>query len=142
MTASTAESATSPTTSIAIPIAMRTIVVRRDMKRIMPLEVKHDRDGALVDELDRHARAEDPRLDGDSERPQLSAETLVELLGPLGRRRLREARPVSLRRVGDQRELGDHERRAADVQQRAVELAVLVLEDPQPDDLAGEPLGF
>src|SRR3954453_11712952 len=99
MKASTAESATSPTTSIAIPIAMRTIGVRRDMKRIMPLQVEHDRDGAVVDDLHGHGRAEDPRLDGDSERPQLSAETLVELLGPRGRRRLREARPVSLRRV-------------------------------------------
>ena len=40
-----------------------------------------------------------------------------------------------------QRELADDERRAARVEQRAVELAGVVLEDPQPRDLAGEALG-
>ena len=43
-------------------------------------------------------------------------------------------------RVRDQRELADDERRAADVEQGAVEVPSLVLEDPQPGDLAGEPL--
>ena len=42
--------------------------------------------------------------------------------------------------VGDERELRDDERRAAGVEQRAVELAVVALEDPQARDLAGEPL--
>ena len=35
----------------------------------------------------------------------------------------------------------DDERRAADVEQGAVELALLVLEDPQPGDLAGQAVG-
>ena len=68
------------------------------------------------------------------------AERLVDRLGLLRRRRVREARAVALRRVGDQRELRDDERGAAGVEERAVELAVVVLEDPQPRDLAGEPL--
>ena len=59
-----------------------------------------------------------------------------------GRRRLREVGPSSLLAfaIRDQRELADDERLAARVEERAVELSLGVLEDPQPRDLASEPL--
>ena len=75
--------------------------------------VEHDRHRAVVHELDVHLRAEDARLDRHAERAQLGAEPLVERLRLLGRRGLREARPVALRGVRDQRELRDDEHRAA-----------------------------
>jgi hypothetical protein len=45
--------------------------------------VEHERDGTVVDDLDRHPRTEDARLDADGERPQLLAEPFVERLGVL-----------------------------------------------------------
>ena len=59
-----------------------------------------------------------------------------------GRAAPEKRRAVALRGVRDQRELADDERRAAGVEQRAVELAGVVLEDPQPRDLARETLGL
>jgi hypothetical protein len=61
--------------------------------------LEHDRDRAVVDQLDRHALAEDTRLDPDAELPQRLAEGFVERFGLLGLRRLAKARPVALRRV-------------------------------------------
>ena len=58
-----------------------------------------------------------------------------------GRAARAKRRAVALLGVGDQRELRDHERLAADVEQRAIELPLVVLEDPQARDLAREPLG-
>ena len=43
--------------------------------------------------------------------------------------------------VGDQRELADHQRGAARLEQRAVELPVVVLEDAELRHLLGEPTG-
>ena len=40
-----------------------------------------------------------------------------------------------------QRELADDERRAAGVEERAIEATGVVREDPEPRDLAGQPLG-
>jgi ribosomal protein S18 acetylase RimI-like enzyme len=65
-------------------------------------------------------------------------EPLDERLRLLGPRRVDEARPVALAGVCDQRELADDERLAADVEERAVEAAGLVREDPQPRDLGSE----
>ena len=73
------------------------------------------------------------------EAPRTNA--LDERLRCSGRRRIREARPVAPARVREQRELADDERLAADVEERAVEAALVVLEDPQAGDLPGEPLG-
>src|SRR5207248_8974946 len=69
------------------------------------------------------------------------AERLVDRLGLLLRRRRREVRSSSLLTfaISDQRELADDECRAARVEQRAVELAGLVLEDPEARDLARKP---
>ena len=108
--------------------------------RVRP-EVEDDRDGAVVDELDLHSRAEDARLDRDAELAQSGAEALVEQLGALGLRGRREARPVPLRRVREQGELADDERGAAGVEQRAVEAARGVLEYAQPGYLGGDPGG-
>jgi hypothetical protein len=70
------------------------------------------------------------------------AESLVQRLGPLRGSGVREARPASFPGVGDQRELTDDDRLAADVEERAVEPALLVLEDPQARHLAGHPRGI
>ncbi len=72
---------------------------------------------------------------------QRCAEALVDRLCEFGRRCRCEARTIPLRRVGEQRELADHERGAAGVEERAVEAARVVLEDAQPRDLAGESHG-
>src|SRR5919198_6584236 len=102
--------------------------------------VENDRDRALVHQLDLHPRAEGAGLDVYPERAQRLAEALVERLGFLGRSGLGKARPVSFGRVREQRELTDDEGRAASVEERAVELPLLVLEDPQARDSSGKPL--
>jgi hypothetical protein len=101
--------------------------------------VERDRDRAVVDELDLHACTENALLDRHAELSKRCGEVLVEGLGELRPRRMRERRSVSLRRVGDQRELADDESLAAGVQERAVELARLVLEDAQAGDLPRKP---
>src|SRR5437660_1355325 len=77
--------------------------------------IEDDRDRAVIDELELHLRAEHSRLDRDAERAQLVAEALVERLRLLGWRGVDEARAVSLRRVGDERELGDDHHAAGGV---------------------------
>jgi type IV pilus assembly protein PilB len=64
----------------------------------------------------------------------------VERFGLLARCRLREVRPSSLLAcgIGQERELADHERLAADVEERAVEAPLVVFEHPQPGDLPRE----
>ena len=57
----------------------------------------------------------------------------------LGARRVDEARPPPFLRVAVERELGDHEQRAADIGEREVHLVLGVGEDPQPDDLVRHP---
>jgi hypothetical protein len=66
------------------------------------------------------------------------AERAVERLGLLGRGGVAEARAIALCRVRDQRELADDEGVAAGVEQAAIEPALLVLEDPEASDAAGE----
>ena len=70
-----------------------------------------------------------------------STEVLVQRLGYLGPRRLREVGSSSLLvlAVGDQRELADDESSAGCVEERPVEAPGLVLEDPKTCDLAGQP---
>ena len=64
-----------------------------------------------------------------------------ERFGVLGRGGLDPARAAALGRVAVERELADHEHRSADVDDRAVHHAVVVVEDPQAGDLVGEPIG-
>ena len=82
-----------------------------------------------------------PRATRTPSRLERGTEVLVQRLGDLGRRGAGEARAIPLARVRDQRELAHDERLAADVEERAVEAAVLVLEDPQARDLSGEAFG-
>src|SRR5262249_12471451 len=77
---------------------------------------EHDRDRSVVHELDLHPGAEDARLDGDAELAERVAEPVVDRLGALRARSAAEARPVALRRVGDQRELRHGERGVAGVE--------------------------
>ncbi len=63
------------------------------------LRLENDRDGAVVDELDGHAGAEDAARDPDVLCLEGRAEPFVERLSVLGARGLREARPVALRRI-------------------------------------------
>src|SRR5205807_2516405 len=103
---------------------------RRSTPRPCSSGSQHDRDRPVVHELYLHPRTEDARRDLDAERPKRLAEPLVERLGLLRRGRGREARPVALRCVGEQRELAHDERGAAGVEEAAVETPLLVLEDP------------
>src|SRR5581483_3907544 len=103
------------------------------------LLIQHDRHRAVVDELDLHPRAENAGRHLDPERPQLGAVALVERLGDLRAGGAGEARAVAAARVREQRELADDERCAAGVEERAVEAARFVGEDPQLPRLAREP---
>jgi hypothetical protein len=62
-------------------------------------DVQHDRDRAVVHDLDAHSGAEDARLDGHAELAKGRAERLIEAVRLSGRRSLLEARPIPLRRV-------------------------------------------
>ena len=68
----------------------------------------------------------------DAVRAKRLAEVLDQRLGQLGARGVRERRSSSLltSAIGEQGELADDERLAADVEERAVEAALLVGEDP------------
>jgi hypothetical protein len=103
------------------------------------LRVEHDRDWAVVGELHGHAGAEDACRDWHPERAKVVAEALVERLRLLGLGGTAEARAVALGGVRDQRELADDDRCGAEVEERAVEAALLILEDPQARDAAREP---
>ncbi len=77
-------------------------------------------------------------LDLNPEPAQLVTKAIVEWLCGRRLRGVREARAVSLPRLGEQRELADDERRAAGVEQRTVEAAPWVSEDPEARDLSGQ----
>src|SRR5205807_3868146 len=102
------------------------------------LRVQYDRHRSVVDELDRHARAEDAALHRNATAGKRSAELQVKGFCLFRRRGLRKARPVSLARVCQQRELAHNERRPAAIEQASVESPLGILEDPEPCSLAGE----
>ena len=62
-------------------------------------EVEHDRDRPVVDELELHPRAEDARLDADSEFAQRGGEPLVDRLGDVRPRGGGERRSIPLSRL-------------------------------------------
>jgi hypothetical protein len=107
-------------------------------QRLRAPDVEDDRHRPVVYELDCHSRSEHSGLHRHAQCSKRVAEALVQRLGDLGLSRSRERRTVAFRSVGNQGELAHDERRASRVEQRAIELARLVLEDPQPRDLAGE----
>jgi hypothetical protein len=120
---------------------MATAAPRPSAAPLADLHVQDDSDGAVVDELDFHPRPEDPGLDGDATAAQRPAESLVERFRLFRRRCPAEARPVAFGEIGEEGELADHERLAADVEEAAVELPRLVLEDPKLRNLRRQPLG-
>jgi hypothetical protein len=107
------------------------------------LGVEDDRDRAVVRDLDDHPGAEHACLGGKAEVAELLAERFVQRFGHVGPGRFREVRPGSLlaSAIRYERELADDERLAARVDDAPVEPALLVLEDPQAGDLAGETQG-
>jgi hypothetical protein len=111
----------------------------QDSKRFERRSVQDDGHWAVIDEGNRHPRSEDAPLHRSARIGKRCAETLVERLRLFWCCGQRETRPVALARIGNQRELTDDERRAADVEEAAVELAGGVLEDPQTGDFPGEP---
>src|SRR5262249_10542396 len=108
--------------------------------------------GPVVHEFERHTRPEPTGLDRNPVRPERLAERFIERLSLIGRLSLAETRSVPARPlpallssrwtcgVGDESELADDQRGTADVYQPAREPPARVLEDPEPGDLACEPL--
>src|SRR5918999_5274251 len=69
------------------------------------LRVEHDRDRTVVGELDGHAGAEDAPRNGHADAGKGGAEGVIERLGLVGGGGPREARGVTLSRVGGEREM-------------------------------------
>ena len=82
-----------------------------------------------------------PVATGEARRPQAGDEVLVEAVRLLGGGRLDVRGPAPPARVTEERELGDDEEPARDVEHRAVHLARLVGEDTEVEDLVREGLG-
>ena len=97
--------------------------------------LEDDRHRPVVHELDLHPRAEDAGLHPDAEVAQRLDEAVDERRSDLGRRGIREARPLALARIREERELAHDERLVARVEQRSVEAPGLVREDPETRDL-------
>jgi hypothetical protein len=118
---------------------------RRGEPMVLPcppsLALQNNRDRSVVHELHLHPGTENAPRHVDAVPLERFAEDFVERLGSIRPGGAREARSVSLACVGDQRELADDKRSAARIEHAAVEFSLLVLEDPQPRDLAGEPSG-
>ena len=68
----------------------------------------------------------------------LGDESPIERFGQLGRRGGHETRPPPFAGIAQQRELADHEHRAAGVRQGQVHFSFGVVEDPQAHDLVGQ----
>ena len=103
--------------------------------------VEPDRERAVVDELDRHLGTEPAGRHGHAQPAQRIGEPQVEPLGEVRRGGAGEPGPASAARVGEERELRDHQRRPADVEQRPVRPPVVVAEDAQLGRLAGQVVG-
>src|SRR5438552_9746665 len=110
-----------------------------DMRR--PIVGRQDeRDGSVVLNSDLHDGSKASGLGFYSAFAKPLHEHLVELLCALRIACFEQARPAALAHVGEQRELRDDERRAADVDQAEVHPPRLVGENAQIDDLVREPL--
>src|SRR5215208_898925 len=101
------------------------------------LRLQQQCDRTVVDERHLHVGAEGAALGAEGR-----SHALIERLRVGRRRRVDEARPVALARVAVERELGDAQQLPADVPDRAVQLPLGVLEDPQPLELAGQAIGL
>src|SRR5262245_16636325 len=110
--------------------------------RVSTLDVEDERDRAVVDQRHLHPRSEHPGLYRHTRGPESLAEPLVQRLGHLGPRRLREVRSSSLlaSAIRDQRELTDDEHGAPGSENVTIELAIVADEDSQTRHLRSEPV--
>jgi len=97
-------------------------------------------DRAVVHELDVHVLAERSATDRRAPGLQGLRERLDPVLGDLGRGGPVPRGPPALADVAVQRELRNDQDLATHVRQRAVHLAVLVLEHPEVEDLLRQPV--
>ncbi len=100
-------------------------------------ELERDGDRAVVDQLDRHARAESPASNLDSTRAQPLGEPFHHRRGDFGRRRALEGWAAPAVERSEERELGDEKERAARLRQVEIHLARGVVEDPEAHELVG-----
>src|SRR5439155_23541079 len=109
-------------------------------RRLQVCGVEHERHRTIVHEVDLHVLAERAAGDSRSERLQGAAQGLEPFLGDLRGRCAGPGRAAALVPVAVERELRHHQDFAADVRQRQVHLAVVVLEDAEVDDLLRQAL--
>nr|DAG77702.1 MAG TPA: hypothetical protein [Caudoviricetes sp.] len=101
--------------------------------------VDDDRDRAVVDQADAHMGAETPLAYCNAPGAQRLVEFDPHDVGMFRLARADEARPVPLAHVGEQRELRHGQDLTADVLDRPVHLALLVLEHAQTQNLMRQP---
>lgn len=112
---------------------------RRGLAGISPRAVTdQQRYGSVVDELDLHGGAEAPGLRANAASPELLDERLIQWLGAVWSSRRVESRPAAAAGVAEQRELGHDQCLVTSVEERAVHLARLVIEDSQLRHLVGD----
>lgn len=104
------------------------------------LTIQPDRHGPIIDEGHIHVRAKDSPLNRDVVSGKDGFETFDKRFGNSWRRGIGEAGSPPLTRIRVQCKLRDDEGRAADIQQRKVHLARLVLEDAQVHNLLAQRL--
>ena len=103
--------------------------------------VEEDRDGAVVQEGYVHVHRKTPGFHGDALAAAELAKMLVEAVGFLRLRGVIEGRPAPLPAVRRERELRDDEQRAADIGEREVHPARVILEGAQAADFLRELVG-
>jgi hypothetical protein len=102
-----------------------------------PLEVRHQRHRAVVDQRHLHAGAEAAGLDLAAAPAQLLDQRLDQRRRRLGRRGAVERGPPPARQRAGQRELGHHQEGASGRRGVEVHLARRIVEDAQPGQLVG-----
>ena len=88
-----------------------------------------DSDGAVVLDMDDHARPESSRLDCDPPGPYLRDIPLDQGPGRVGRRRPGKGGAASLAGIPEEGELGDDENGSGHVLDREIQLPLIIIED-------------
>jgi Zn-dependent protease len=117
------------------PIALVEIRGARPPSNLPGGDLDHEGHGALVDQLDSHARPETTRFDLAAELPEARHQELDERLCPLGRRRADERGTASTTEIRQQRELRDDEQAATDGGEIEIHAAGGILEDAHSGEL-------
>src|SRR5271154_6961294 len=81
---------------------------------------------SVVDQAHLHVSLKNTCLDGNPRRTQRSDQILIQLIGKLRRRSLVKTWPPAFAAISVQRELRDHQRRAANIQQAAIHLTGVI----------------